>query len=238
MVLHGNYVYANLFEQNDGQNIVIDNSHGANGPHNTFFRNRGSLFGIFFSDNTSPNQNLVGNEIPNTSAPYSAVNYTIQGTGHFVHGNNNKGTIAPSGTSNLPDTSYYFGQRPAEIPSNMWASIGTPNAMNSGSTPATYFYNYNQLFANACGYITDLSVFNLESNPFYIYPNPANDFFTLKGQTNAYVYELLDISGKKITVDIVHPNESIDVSNIPNGMYFLNLITSSQKATLKIQIQH
>jgi hypothetical protein len=166
------------------------------------------------------------------------VNYTIQGTGHFVHGNNNKGTIAPSGTSSLPDTSYYFGQRPAEIPSNMWASIGTPNVMNSGSIPATYFYNNNQLFANACGYTTDLSVFNLDTNPIYIYPNPANDFFTLKGQMDAYVYELLDFTGKKIIGNVAHSDQSIDVSNIPNGMYFLNLISSSKKSTLKIQIQH
>ena len=103
MVLHGNYPFANLFEQNDGQNIVIDNSHGANGPYNTFFRNRGSLFGIFFSDNTSPSQNFIGNEIPNTGTPYSLVNYTIQGSDQFLHGNNNKGAITPAGTNNLTD---------------------------------------------------------------------------------------------------------------------------------------
>ena len=36
IVLHGNWPYANLFEGNDVGNIVIDNSHDANGPHNTF----------------------------------------------------------------------------------------------------------------------------------------------------------------------------------------------------------
>jgi len=82
MVLHGNYVYANLFEQNICQNIVIDDSHGPNGPHNTFFRNRGEGFGIFFSASNSPNQNFLGNEITNTSFPYSFVNYTIQGLSH------------------------------------------------------------------------------------------------------------------------------------------------------------
>ena len=45
MVLHGNYPYANLFEQNICQNIVIDNSHGPNGPFNTFLRNRAESYG-------------------------------------------------------------------------------------------------------------------------------------------------------------------------------------------------
>ncbi len=53
-VLHGNYVYANLFEQNICQNIVIDNSHGPNGPYNTFIRNRAEGFGVFFSATNSP----------------------------------------------------------------------------------------------------------------------------------------------------------------------------------------
>jgi hypothetical protein len=38
VVLHGNYPYSNLFEGNIIQNLVIDNSHGINGPYNTFFQ--------------------------------------------------------------------------------------------------------------------------------------------------------------------------------------------------------
>ena len=101
MVLHGNYVYANLFEQNICQNIVIDNSHGPNGPYNTFFRNRSEGYGIFFSADNSPSQNFLGNEITNTHLPYSLVNYLIQGSDHFLFGNNNKGTIDPVGTNSL-----------------------------------------------------------------------------------------------------------------------------------------
>jgi len=75
MVLHGNYVFANLFEQNIVQNIVIDNSHGPNGPNNTFFRNRGELFGIFFSADNSPSQNFIANEVTNTNSPYSGFHW-------------------------------------------------------------------------------------------------------------------------------------------------------------------
>ncbi len=236
MVLHGNYVFANLFEQNDGQNMVIDNSHGANGPNNTYFRNRGSLFGIFFSDNTSPNQNLVGNEIPNTSAPYSAVNYTIQGTGHFVYGNNNKGTIAPAGTNLLSDTSYYFTQQPNEIPDLFWTKIGTPNALNSGIIPATYFYNNNQLFANSCGYGTDLLANELGADELMVYPNPANDYFIIEGlHNNQNLVELIDLCGKTISVWVNIDNQDfLQLNGISPGTYYIKISVDNKSKTYKL----
>jgi hypothetical protein len=236
MVLHGNYVYANLFEQNDAQNMVIDNSHGANGPFNTFFRNRGSLFGIFFSDNTSPNQNLVGNEIPNTSAPYSAVNYTIQGTGHFVYGNNNKGTIVPAGTNLLTDASYYFTQQPDEIPDLFWTKIGTPNAMNTGVIPATYFYNNDQLFANSCGYGTDLLVYDLGADELRVFPNPANDYFIIEGLNNHQnQVELIDLCGKTISVwNNIYNQDFLQIKGISPGTYYVKIYSDSNLKTYKL----
>jgi len=38
--LHGHYPFSNLFEGNIAQYIYSDHSHGANGPYNTFLRNR------------------------------------------------------------------------------------------------------------------------------------------------------------------------------------------------------
>jgi hypothetical protein len=235
MVLHGNYPYSNLFEQNDGQNMVIDNSHGANGPHNTYFRNRGALYGIFFSDNSSPNQNLVGNEITNTASPMSAVNYTIQGTGHFVYGNNNKGTISPLGTNDLPDTSFYFSAKPASLPLSHYASIGAPNALNSGSIPATYYYQQGDLFANACGYISDLSIEDLTPLSIKVFPNPL-----MLGQE-------LQIEGDYESVQVLNPfgqlilenkqATSISLENIERGVYFLRFIDMQKRIKLvKISI--
>lgn len=36
LVCHGNFVFANLFEGNICSKMSIDNSHGINGPYNTF----------------------------------------------------------------------------------------------------------------------------------------------------------------------------------------------------------
>lgn len=196
MVLHGNYVFANLFEQNDGQNIVIDNSHGGNGPLNTFFRNRASLWGIFFSDTTSPGQNFVGNEIPNTAFPYSVVNYTLLGSNHFSHGNNNKNTITPSGTSNLTDVSYCYAQRPAYVPLAYWAKIGPENTMNSGKIPAGIHFQLNELTAGSCGTTSSLNSTEQEKTVLSFYPNPVScgQYLQLNKSVKAVAY--INVAGE------------------------------------------
>ncbi len=111
MTVHGNYAYANLFEGNCAAYGAMDSSHGMNGPHNTFFRNRArgttpsgfvsTSYGLEITENLSSNQTFVGNE--------SGGNYNINKTGIFEYGNNHQGTIKPAGTEALPDISYYLG---------------------------------------------------------------------------------------------------------------------------------
>jgi hypothetical protein len=218
-VLHGNFVYANLFEQNDVQNIVIDNSHGGNGPYNTFLRNRASLYGIFFSDNTSPSQNFIGNEIPNTGFPYSAVNYNILGNDQFVFGNNNKGTVAPAGTSNLQDTSYYYAEKPAFVQAYQWGRIGLPHAMNSAKVPATNRFEGNDIFAGACGkedYYAGLS----EGVKYAIYPNPVSATLWVRGAGQGDIFRIYDLQGRNWMEGVVTTElQPISVGYLPQGMY-------------------
>jgi|GEM_PF-361000 len=140
--LHGHYSYANLFEGNIVQNIIIDHEWGPSGPYNTFFRNRAESFGIIMTTNsvTSDYQNFVGNEVTNTG-PFMGL-YTLTGTGHFQFGNNIKGTITPGGTNNLPDSSYYLQDKPDFWSVNyLWPSIGIPNTLNSGTVQAKMRYS-------------------------------------------------------------------------------------------------
>jgi hypothetical protein len=70
MVCHGNYAYRNLFEGNVGSGGTVDNSHGGNGPFNTFFRNRTTGFATFIGtlgynvtgNGANHSQNFMGNE--------------------------------------------------------------------------------------------------------------------------------------------------------------------------------
>jgi hypothetical protein len=142
IVLHGNYPYLNLFEGNIVQNIVIDDSHGKNGHHNTFFRNRAELYGIIMSNNPATDSvNLVGNEVTNTGTLMGL--YYLNGVNHFQHGNSIKGTLTPAGTGSLPDISCYSWQTPPfwNIPDH-YPPIGPPNTAGSFSNPAALRFLY------------------------------------------------------------------------------------------------
>ena len=191
IVLHGNWPHANLFEGNDVGNIVIDNSHDANGPHNTFFRNRAGGYGIFFSDTSSPGQHFIGNEISNDSlpAPFNSLNYFIQGSNHILYGNNYLGTIDPIGSDSLPINSFTYSSRPDFIPVDQWSAIGPPNILNSSSIPAKDRFSYHAIFSNSCGQnLTKVS--SPLSNKVIIYPNPFNNQIHIFGEgiTNIKVY--------------------------------------------------
>jgi hypothetical protein len=223
LVLHGNYVYSNLFEQNKVGNIVIDNSHGANGPDNVFYRNLASLYGIFFSDATSPNQVFIGNEISNSSFPYSLVNYTISGTGHFLYGNNNKGTITPSGTSLIQDTSFAYVTCPSFVSSSMWMQIGSGVPLGSSTIPAAYRYGMNNIFANACGN-SDAGQFEVKEPEIHIYPNPIEETLNITSAYNLYdELQIIDNQGRIVIKSSMNTSElSVDLSFLNQGIYFIH----------------
>ncbi|MFN3196548.1 MAG: T9SS type A sorting domain-containing protein [Chlorobiota bacterium] len=224
-VLHGNFPYANLFEQNICQNIVIDNSHGPNGPNNTIFRNRAEKFGIFFSASNSPNQNLIGNEIPNTSLPYNIVNYTIQGEDHFVYGNNNKGNITPSNTSELLDKSYAYAAKPDYIPSEQWAMIGTPNDMESATIPAYDRYESGQMTCGDCGTTTSVIEDSSENyGDFKSYPNPISNQLTIESKPQIKNIIITNTLGQIIyTNDNRTNNRVINTDSWESGVYIITI---------------
>ena len=106
----------------------------ANGPLNTFFRNRAESYGIYMSDRAASNQNFVGNEVftESLSLLFNPSGYRLVGGGHFEYGNRLSGTrVQPPGTTNLTDCSYYLTNTttvlpPTEIPAYARYRAGKP----------------------------------------------------------------------------------------------------------------
>ena len=232
IVLHGNWPYANLFEGNDVGNIVIDNSHDANGPHNTFFRNRAGGYGIFFSDTSSPGQHFIGNEISNDSlpAPFNSLNYFIQGSNHILYGNNYLGTIDPIGSDSLPINSFTYFSRPDFIPLSQWSGIGPPNMLNSSSIPAKDRFSYNAIFSNSCGQnLTD--VISPFSNKVIIYPNPFNNQIHIFGEgiTKIKVYNAYGrLVSHEIKASLINP------INWEKGIYIFQITDHKNTYSYKL----
>ncbi len=226
VVLHGNYVYANLFEGNIVQNIVVDASHGINGPYNTFFRNRAELYGIFMSNSpASDSQNFIGNEIPNEGFLLGL--YAFAGTDHFKFGNNHRGELKPEGTGDLPDESYYLD---AALPYfeyySSWPPIGYPNELEDYNNET--FNNFNAGYAVQCENLyADVSLEELktEDDQLLVYPNPSSGELNVVSVSNEalgtiVIYDLIgDIIWKSETSQA---NLAINISDFQNGVYLIS----------------
>ena len=234
IVLHGNYPHSNLFEHNIVQNIVIDNSHGPNGMYNTFLRNRAENYGIFFSASNSPGQNFIGNEITSTSFPQAIVNYTILGANHFVHGNNNKGTIVPSGSSSLTDDSYAYNTRPDFVSSIHWSSIGTPNAINMGNIPAKQRFDSSMIFdENSCENLV-LNIDRYDENRLQIFPNPIKSRVTIQSKSIIKKIIVVNQLGKIVLLEnIDSKSKIINLSKLNTGLYFFKVLFKNGKQLVK-----
>lgn len=229
MVLHGNYAYANLFEGNIGQNIVIDDSHGKNGPYNTFFRNRAEHYGIFMNNApASDRQNIVGNEVTNTGLTLGL--YLLFGTDHFLHGNIVKGVVNPSGTQALPEASYYHPFPPAFL-SNIgsFPAIGTPLVYNSGTNAAKtnylagiYSYCHADLPPSSVGIEQ-----HKQDSPVTIYPNPSTGIIHVqlnkKNNENSSIH-IYNLSGTLVHSTTLSAQEEIlTISSLKAGFYLVHI---------------
>jgi len=83
------------------------------------------------------------------------------------------------------------------------------------------------------GYYIDNFVFGLNTvgikenkNTLAIYPNPANDLITINGEENSR-FEIFNATGQVLVSGILTSNnESIDISNLSQGNYFVRCIGS------------
>jgi len=69
-----------------------------------------------------------------------------------------------------------------------------------------------------------------------IYPNPADQYLIVESSNVITNVELLDITGRKILVDIT--NDSIFTGNLSNGIYVILIQTTQGNFTRKVEIMH
>jgi hypothetical protein len=231
MVLHGNYVYMNLFEGNVVQNIVIDNSHGINGPYNTFYRNRAELYGIFMNNSPASNsQNFIGNQVTNTTSFLLGL-YALQGTNHFQYGNIVKGTVMPN-SSGEPVTSTLFNYSFSTFYQYLSTIPPIKNSNWQSNTPlieSAYRYSVSskKSICNDIVYIpTAVNEKSISGKVFDIYPNPFTDEFTIRNKSEKSDYQLniYNALGRLIqTYPLNDESKTIDTRNLNSGIYFLTV---------------
>lgn len=227
-VLHGDYPYLNLFEGNVVQHIVIDNSHGKNGPYNTFFRNRAQLYGIFMNSGTgvTDSVNFVGNEVTNTGPLMG--NFSLAGTGHLQQGNTIKGVLTPAG-STVTEHSLYLNSAPAFWAGNLpWPHIGTPFPYNQSTNTAQSRFPIVAMRTD-CRlnpvYVGIDEVGGVER--FKVYPNPANGHVTFElDAQNDVIILMSDVLGRTIAQLNIPSGENKvkwNTSGVQPGIYLYRI---------------
>lgn len=71
---------------------------------------------------------------------------------------------------------------------------------------------------------------------YSITPNPSKDYISITSSNNSILelnVKIMDISGKTIISSLVQPQEKIDISNLINGTYFININNGNQLVTKK-----
>lgn len=219
LVLHGNYPYANLFEGNIVQNLIVDDSHGINGPLNTFFRNRVELYGIFMnSDPVSNQQNFIGNEITNPG--FLLGMYYVIGDDHFEFGNNDLGTIMPYGTAQLPESSLYRDNCPDYFPLTLsWPSIGAPNELEAFDNPAKLRFEESWMTACEVQDVVSSTQFE-ETSTLAIYPNPVREYLNITTEIPIENIRIYNANGQLVKQSTQKLNQ-IHLETLENGLYSL-----------------
>ncbi len=76
----------------------------------------------------------------------------------------------------------------------------------------------------------------------YVYPNPVGDELTvhLNGSDQISEMHLMDLSGRVIQqqLGLQHERRQLDVSDLPDGFYLLEVMTSSERIIKKVQVVH
>ncbi|MCB0697894.1 MAG: T9SS type A sorting domain-containing protein [Chitinophagaceae bacterium] len=226
IVCHGNYPYLNLFEGNIIQSIVIDDSHGINGPFNTFFRNRAQLYGIFTNANpASDSMNYVGNEI--TSTLPGLAYYLLNGKGHFEYGNNVKSVIAPVGTNTISEKSLYLQAEPGYwLAHNTFPSIGAPHDYNTGRNSAIDRHDNN--LPTDCTknpVYTSIKSVSQEDMGILVSPNPFNNLVHISASiSSAFTYRIYNTTGQILKEgSITTGNSTIETAELSSGLYILKV---------------
>jgi hypothetical protein len=79
----------------------------------------------------------------------------------------------------------------------------------------------------------------LETNGASIYPNPATDFLRISiPNNNVLSVQIMDLNGKIILETRVENEKILDITHIPNGIYFMVFSGNDLQYRNKIIVQH
>jgi beta-glucanase (GH16 family) len=92
-------------------------------------------------------------------------------------------------------------------------------------------FNISRLIFNKIG--TSIENRITDINNISLYPTPTSDFINLKNQKTSYSYSIINLLGKISQSGYINPGNTINISDLQKGTYFIKLYNESESGTLK-----
>ena len=72
-----------------------------------------------------------------------------------------------------------------------------------------------------------------------VWPNPVDDYITVSNMNTDFIFKLASIEGKIVKKGTINNNDSqtIDVQDVPKGIYILHLQSKVGTKILRVQVQ-
>ena len=72
-----------------------------------------------------------------------------------------------------------------------------------------------------------------------IYPDPADKYFKVKTDLQGFSLEITDANGKTIrAMHLINTNRTVDVSNLPSGLYNIRINLKNKITNTLLIIKH
>jgi hypothetical protein len=70
-----------------------------------------------------------------------------------------------------------------------------------------------------------------------VYPNPATNYISIDNSDNVKEITIINLVGRKLkTFENVQKDERYDVSELPNGMYLVQIVDNSNKVITTVRV--
>ena len=179
------------------------------------------------SDGTESGTMMVKNLNPGAmnSDPTSFVN--INGTAYFTANDGNGPELFKTDGTAIGTTDFNLSTP---------TSGGIANLINLNGI--LIFAHVTQLYGRELWGLDTNSLSNsdnkINDNKFSIFPNPANNMLTIYNLENKSIdkIEILDLTGKKV-LEQKNNSNTINVENLQNGMYLLQIISDGKNSVSK-----
>lgn len=126
------------------------------------------------------------------------------------------------------DNGNNWGAFMTNLPSAWYPTLGV-----NASTGCFFTFNRGTKVPYRYCTSTDITNVNNDSSKMLVYPNPADNFITITTELKIKKITIIDVAGKEIK-SFNQSNKVIDVSDLSNGIYFIQVYSDTEMVTQKI----